>query len=85
MTEEVLKHIPAEQHFKSTDELITALDERAQHSRTVKQWVDVLVKPVLLILNFVRTEREGNWLLHLATFKEIMPYCFATGHGNYAR
>ena len=44
MTEEVLKHILAEQHFKSTDELIAALKERAHHSKTVKLWVDVLVK-----------------------------------------
>jgi hypothetical protein len=85
MTEEVLKHILAEQHFKSTDELIAALEERAHHSKTVKLWVDVLVKPVLLMMYFVRAAREGDWLLHLATFKEMMPYYFAAGHVNYAR
>ena len=30
-------------------------------------------------------EREGDWLLHLATFKKMLPYYFAAGHVNYAR
>ena len=34
---------------------------------------------------FVRSEREGDWPLHLATYKQMLPYFFAAGHVNYAR
>ena len=47
------------------------LDQIASESRTVKLWVENLVKPVLLMMTYVMAEREGDWLLHLATFKMI--------------
>ena len=47
--------------------------------------VEILVKPVLLMMTYVMAEREGDWLLHLATFKKMLPYYFAAGHVNYAR
>ena len=34
---------------------------------------------------FVRAEREGDWRLHLASFRKIVPYFFASEHVNYAR
>ena len=34
---------------------------------------------------FVWAEREGDWPLHLATYKQMLPYFFAAGHVNYAR
>ena len=34
---------------------------------------------------FVRAEREGDWLLHLASYKQMLPYFFAAGHVTYAR
>ena len=36
-------------------------------------------------LLFVRAEREGKWLLHLAAVKSMVPYFHAAGHHNYAR
>ena len=47
-----------------------ALDQIASESRTVKLWVEILVKHVLLMMTYVRAEREGDWLRHLATFKK---------------
>ena len=32
-----------------------------------------------------QAEREDDWLLHLATFRKMLPYYFAAGHVNYAR
>jgi len=69
----------------SYSELIALLDDRADHSRTTKLWVSNLVKPVLLIMMFVRAEREADWPLHLWTIQQMMPYFFAAGHFNYAR
>ena len=42
------------------------------------------MKPVLLMMTYVMAEREGDWLLHLATFKKMLPYYIAAGHVNYA-
>ena len=42
-------------------------------------------KPVLLIMAFVRAEREGEWTLHLWAVSQMMPYFYAAGHINYAR
>ena len=49
-------------------------------SRTVKLWVEILVKPVMLMMTYVMAEREGDWLLHLATFKKMLPY-YGYGYG----
>ena len=54
-------------------------------SKTAKLWVENLIKPVQLIMLFVRAEREGDWPLHLAVVSKMLPYFFATGHYNYAR
>ena len=61
------------------------LETEASKSQTTKLWVDVLIKPVLLNTMFVRAEREGDWPLHLASYKQMLPYFFAAGHVTYAR
>ena len=47
--------------------------------------VEILVKPVLLMMTYVMAEFEDDWLLHLATFKKMLPYYFAAGHVNYVQ
>ena len=32
---------------------------------------------------FVRAECEGDWPLHLASYKQMLPYFFAAGHVTY--
>ena len=66
-------------------DLMDVLEERAAHSRTTKLWLDNLVKPVFIMLRFVRAEREGDWPLHLVATAEMIPYFFTSGHHNYAR
>ena len=85
VTEEILRNTVTDHHFASTEDLIHTLDEIAKQSKTAKLWIDVLIKPVLLMMNFIRAEREGDWLLHLATFRDMIPFYFAAGHMNYAR
>ena len=67
------------------DVFMANLEERALKSMTCKLWVDCLVKPVLLMMKYVRAEREGDWLLHVHCVKAMMPYFFAAGYQNYAR
>jgi len=51
----------------------------------VKLWVDVVIKPMFITMAYIRAEREGDWLLHLAAFRQMIPYFFAASHFNYAR
>jgi len=57
----------------------------ASKSQTTSAWVVNLIKPVLIMMQFVRAEREGDWPLHLAAVTAMMPYFFAISHFNYAR
>ena len=34
---------------------------------------------------FVRSERTGDWLLHLYAVKQMLPYLHVTGHLHYAK
>ena len=59
-----------EKHIKEKttyEELMVYLETRLAQSRTVKHWTDNLIKPILLVLAFIRAEREGDWLLHIST------------------
>ncbi len=67
------------------DDLVTVLDTIAAKSNTSKVWIGVLIKPVFIMMSFIRAEREGDWPLHLAAFRQMMPYFFAAGHVHYAR
>ena len=77
--------IPDLQNVQGYDELMDILEEKAEQSRTCRLWLDCLVKPVLLMMAYVRAEREGDWLLHVYCVKAMVPYFFAAGHPNYAR
>ena len=86
LTEELLRSvIVSMEGHESYSELIAVLDDRADRSRTTKLWVNNLVKPVLLMMMFVRAEREADWPLHIWTIQQMMLYFFAAGHFNYAR
>ena len=67
MAEEVVCGLFMDHHFENTEDLMKALDQIASESRTVKLWVEILVKRVLLMMTYVMAEREGDWLLHLAS------------------
>lgn len=85
VAEEALRRIIQDKPLDCSDDLAQILENEASKSQTTKLWVDVLIKPVLLTMMFVRAEREGDWPLHLATYKQMMPYFFGAGHVNYAR
>ncbi|KAJ8894665.1 hypothetical protein PR048_007329 [Dryococelus australis] len=36
-------------------------------------------------MKFVRAEREREWMLHLESLREMVPYFFSAGHVHYAR
>jgi len=86
VTEELLRslfeHNPG---FTCYTDLMSALEIIACSSKTSKVWIDILIKPVFIMMQFVRAEREGHWLLHLHAMRQMIPYFFAAGHIHYAR
>ena len=43
------------------------------------------IEMVEVLLNLTRASREGNWLLYLASIRDIITWVFAYDHTNYAR
>ena len=65
------------------EQLIAILDDKASQSRTAKLWIDNLIKPVLLMVVFVRASRDASWRLHLCAVDEMLPCLFASRHLYY--
>ena len=58
--------------------------ERAEESPQFKYWSTTL-EFELLILIFVRSLRESNFILYVAALIELVPWFFALDRTNYAR
>ena len=85
LKEEVLSPLLKYGKITSHNQLINVLGEKSKSCQTTKLWVDVIIKPLFLCLQFIRAEREGNWPLHLEAVKNMIPLFFAAGHVNYVR
>ena len=85
VVEDVLRGIMRNENITSMDELSSYLDKAASASKTSKLWVACLLKPVFIMMMYVRAEREGDWPLHLVAVKQMLPYFFAAAHVNYAQ
>lgn len=68
LTEELLRPIispdsdPAVD-ISSMEELQTHLDSLSAQSRTARFWIDVIIRPTLLCIKFVRAERQGEQII----------------------
>eukprot|EP00745_Piridium_sociabile_P013977 TRINITY_DN2058_c0_g1_i7.p1 TRINITY_DN2058_c0_g1~~TRINITY_DN2058_c0_g1_i7.p1 ORF type:complete len:474 (+),score=89.64 TRINITY_DN2058_c0_g1_i7:286-1707(+) len=69
---------------KTHDEIVAYLEKAREHP-TGKLWVDCFITPTMLAHQFMRAEREGDWLLQQYCLEMMMPYFFVAGHHNYAR
>ena len=83
--EELLRNVMIDLDITSFQSLQEVLDHIAMKSKTAKLWVDCFIKPVFIMMQYVRAEREGEWPLHLLSVKQMLPYFFATSHVHYAR
>ena len=83
--EEILRPALTNPNIQTMDQLDIYLESKATQSKTAKMWVECFMKPVLIIMQFVRAEREGDWPLHLCAVEKMLPYFFASSHVNYAR
>lgn len=69
----------------STADDIEQTLNKIRETATGRLWVDCLITPVMILHMFIRSQREGDWLLELHCLKRMLPYFFAAGHWNYAR
>ena len=69
----------------SFDKLQEKLDSTSQENILAEHWVKNLIRPVFLVMLFIRAERQGEFPLHLYACKKMLPYFFAAGNINYAR
>ena len=53
VAEELLRDIVEQGQLKCHDDLMTVLEDLAGRSRTTKMWVDVFIKPVLIMMVYV--------------------------------
>ena len=82
---EILRGYVDISNIHTYNDLISVLNDLASKSTLAKHWITNLIKPVLLMMLYVRAEREGEFALHLYACKMMMPYFFAAKHINYAR
>jgi hypothetical protein len=55
-----------------------------RQSATFTLW-DEYIHMVGILLRFIRSERDGNWKLHLNSVAEMLPFFFAYDRTNYSR
>ena len=85
LVEELLRPLYTKHQMNCMDDLQQVLNDASRKSRTAKLWIDCLIRPGLLIMKFIRAERESDWPLHLDAVREMMPLFFAARHTHYAR
>ena len=65
------------------EDLLTRFKQETS-SKLFKFW-DKYIEMILLLLEFIRAEREGDRELHLKVTTKMIPYFFAMDHLNYSR
>ena len=69
LTEELLRAILSVDATSSPENQISSMADMQKHidtlsvqSRTAKFWIDIIIRPTLLCMKFVRAEREGMYI-----------------------
>ena len=50
--------------------------------RTAKLWLQY-IEMVEILLSSIKSDRTGNWPLHLKIDQAILPFLAAAGHNNF--
>ena len=72
VAEEILREFVND--VESPEDLIYKLERAAAKNPTAKLWIDCLLKPVLIMMLYIRAEREGEFLLHLGAIELMLPF-----------
>ena len=94
--QEALKNKDSDMISQCFDEMQTVLSDKVSnfHHKFISQqressdtfafWIDY-INMVMLLLDYIRAEREGQWKKHLSAVTAMLPYFFVTDHQNYAK
>ena len=74
VVKEILRQVMQSTPVSCKKEFMKVLEDLAGRCKTTKLWVDMLIKPVFIVVMFIMAEREGDWLRHLEAFSLMMPY-----------
>ena len=80
-----LADVESDENVKIIVQLLeTKLEDISKKNRTSKLWIQY-IKMLGILRKFVKAERTGNWMLHLQTVRDMLPYFAATGHNAYTK
>ena len=58
--------------------------EDLKRSRTSKLWLQYM-DMIAILQSFIRAERTGDWLMHLAVLRDMLPFLASSGHNHYTK
>jgi hypothetical protein len=70
--------------FKKLQTVLSLKIDKLSQSKTAKLWIQLLEMISLLKL-FIRADRTSDWVLHLQTISDMLPFFAASGHNNYTK
>ena len=79
-----VEYIKSSQSLHTLRDHINHVKENHKWARTGRLWL-MLMQIVAIIRMLIRSERTGNWYLHLKATQDMLPYFAAAGHNNYAK
>ena len=80
LVENLIRPVIAQHSPESMYDLLKILEDASSKTRTAKLWVDRLIKPVFVIMRYIRAEQESDWELHLECVREMIPLFFVKEH-----
>nr|CAI5866755.1 unnamed protein product [Callosobruchus analis] len=69
---------------QATSEFILKFEELEKLVATSKLWAQYM-RMVIIALQFIESERLGNWVMYLQTMEKMLPILHAAGHFGYAK
>ena len=79
-----LMHDFLQEGDKSHTDIATFLESTRTHP-TGRLWTDCFIIPTMLAHQFMRAEREGDWILQQHCLERMLPYFFVAGPHHCAR
>ena len=70
--------------LKTVMELFETFQEQERARLPMFLFWDEYIRMVMMLLQFIKAERTGNWRLHLAAASSMTPYFFAHDRHNYS-
>ena len=71
-------------HLLELQEKIGSFKKTLSKSKTVQLWFQYL-DLVCIMQKSIKAQRTGNWMLHLESLSEMLPFFAASGHHFYAK